>query len=168
MKIRKCKCCGDKFSAKDSRTQFCSRSCSAKFNNPRRVITLRKKRVIPPTKWCELCNTPLKWYQKRFCSMKCDERTKFDATASKIEAGIKVNVATLRKYLLIIKEHRCEICNNTEWCRKPIPLCMDHIDGNATNDNLNNLRLICPNCDRFLPTFGSRNKGFGRKSRGIK
>jgi len=35
---------------------------------------------------------------------------------------------------------------------------MDHIDGNLRNDNLNNLRLICPNCNSQLPMHSGRNR----------
>lgn len=46
-----------------------------------------------------------------------------------------------------------------------MPLVLDHIDGNAENGVLTNLRLVCPNCDAQLPTFKNRNKGNGRASR---
>jgi hypothetical protein len=28
--------------------------------------------------------------------------------------------------------------------------------------------LLCPNCHALTPTYGYRNRGYGRKSRGIK
>ncbi|HRZ18579.1 MAG TPA: HNH endonuclease signature motif containing protein [Methanofastidiosum sp.] len=59
----------------------------------------------------------------------------------------------------------CSICKEKEWMGKPIPLVFDHIDGNASNWNLDNCRLICPNCDHQLPTFAGRNSGKGRKYR---
>ena len=42
---------------------------------------------------------------------------------------------------------------------------MDHIDGNSENNRLDNLRLICSNCDMQLPTYKAKNKGKGRKDR---
>ncbi len=62
----------------------------------------------------------------------------------------------------------CQICNNTEWQHQPIPLQVDHVDGNASNNTPENLRLVCYNCAALLPTFAGRNKGSGRKSRGLK
>ena len=44
-----------------------------------------------------------------------------------------------------IKEHKCEVCNETEWMGKKIPIELDHIDGNHYNNDLSNLRIICPN-----------------------
>jgi hypothetical protein len=45
-----------------------------------------------------------------------------------------------------IKEHKCEICGIAEWCSKPTPIELDHIDGNRNNNQLENLRIVCPNC----------------------
>jgi len=39
---------------------------------------------------------------------------------------------------------------------------MDHIDGNADNNSLDNFRLVCGNCDMQLPTYKNKNKGNGR------
>ena len=44
-------------------------------------------------------------------------------------------------------------------------MILDHIDGNADNNNLINLRLVCSNCDSQLPTYKGRNKGNGRFKR---
>lgn len=51
----------------------------------------------------------------------------------------------------------CVICNNTEWNGKPIPLQLDHIDGNSSNNNLSNLRLLCPNCHAQTDTYCGKN-----------
>ena len=45
-----------------------------------------------------------------------------------------------------IKEERCEWCNNTEWLGEPIPLQLDHVDGNHSNNKLENLQVLCPTC----------------------
>ena len=39
---------------------------------------------------------------------------------------------------------------------------MDHINGRASDNRRENLRLICPNCDSQLPTYKSRNKNSDR------
>lgn len=45
-----------------------------------------------------------------------------------------------------IREHQCESCKNKEWMGNPIPLELHHIDGDRTNNLLENLQLLCPNC----------------------
>jgi len=51
----------------------------------------------------------------------------------------------------------CAMCGLSQWLDGPIPLELDHIDGNNKNNNLNNLRLLCPNCHAKTPTYRGRN-----------
>jgi len=55
-------------------------------------------------------------------------------------------------------EHCCSACNSTEWLDEPIPLELDHINGNNKDNRLINLRLLCPNCHALTPTYRSRNR----------
>lgn len=61
----------------------------------------------------------------------------------------------------LIKEfnHHCWDCGLREWKKQPIPLQLDHIDGNSDNSLKENLRLLCPNCHALTPFFGGKNKG---------
>ena len=52
-------------------------------------------------------------------------------------------------------EYKCALCGINEWNGKPIVLNLDHIDGDKHNNELINLRWICPNCDSLLPTYCS-------------
>lgn len=42
---------------------------------------------------------------------------------------------------------------------KPIPLEIDHIDGNSDNDSKENLRVICLNCHGQTSTYRGKNRG---------
>lgn len=54
--------------------------------------------------------------------------------------------------------YKCAICGQEPfWNGKELSLTLDHINGNNTDDRLENLRWICPNCDRQLDTYGSKN-----------
>lgn len=55
--------------------------------------------------------------------------------------------------------HQCQNCGLTEWLGDPIPLELEHIDGNHQNNNLDNLSLLCPNCHAKTPTYRGKNKG---------
>jgi len=67
----------------------------------------------------------------------------------------KITSHKLRKRLIKegYFEHKCYYCNNTEWNKLPIPLELEHKDGNHYNNNLNNLTLLCPNCHAQTSTY---------------
>ncbi len=61
----------------------------------------------------------------------------------------------------LIKEnifsHQCSICSLTEWNDKPIPLDLDHINGDPTDHRLENIRLLCRNCHAQTSNFCGAN-----------
>lgn len=102
---------------------------------------------------------------RKFCNSKCQWEYSWYKIKECIEAGEVVYYRHYKRYLLETRGIKCEICGTTEWQEQPIPLIMDHIDGNSDNWDLNNLRLVCGNCDMQLPTYKSKNKGNGRYCR---
>lgn len=63
-----------------------------------------------------------------------------------------------RLYDASLKERKCEICGQGEvWNGKKISLILDHINGTHTDNRLENLRIVCPNCDATLETFCYKN-----------
>jgi len=55
-------------------------------------------------------------------------------------------VSYLKKHLIKLRGHKCEMCSNDKWLDKPITLEVHHKDGDRTNNDLDNLMLLCPNC----------------------
>jgi len=73
---------------------------------------------------------------------------------------------TLRPMVLEEQNNKCAICGMEPiWLGKPLPFILDHIDGNSENNNRENLRMICSNCDSQLDTYKSKNTGSGRHYR---
>lgn len=69
----------------------------------------------------------------------------------------------VKKHILVEQDNKCAICGcEPEWNGKPLVFILDHIDGHANNNNRENLRLVCPNCDSQLDTYKSKNKNSDR------
>ena len=58
-----------------------------------------------------------------------------------------------------LKQRKCESCSLTEWMGQPIPLELDHENGDPADHRIENLRVLCPNCHALTPTWrGRKNK----------
>lgn len=77
-----------------------------------------------------------------------------------IENSTHTNTGSLKKRLYKegLKEQKCECCGITEWQNKPISLELDHINGVNTDNRLENLRILCPNCHSQTHSFRGKNK----------
>jgi 5-methylcytosine-specific restriction endonuclease McrA len=62
-----------------------------------------------------------------------------------------------------ILEYKCSICNIVLWMNKPIPLDLDHINGNSMDNTIENLRFLCPNCHSQTETYRGKNINNGKK-----
>ncbi|HXO08812.1 MAG TPA: hypothetical protein VN880_12305 [Solirubrobacteraceae bacterium] len=68
-----------------------------------------------------------------------------------------------RLYESGLKERRCEHCAQDEtWQGQSIALILDHINGVADDNRIENLRIVCPNCAATLDTHCGRNNRAGR------
>lgn len=161
-----CQCflCGKSFErrAKNIGTNvFCSHSCLATFYNKKRTTI----------KQCSNCKKDFHPYRKsmKYCSVSCKSHETKQAILEKIENGTYEFSwpKPYREYLILKYGATCMICG---WDKinpktKKCPIQLDHIDGQSSNNNLQNLRLLCPNCHSLTPTYMNLNKGNGRRTR---
>jgi hypothetical protein len=164
--------------AKTNNPKFCSRSCSAKYNNT--LFPKREKGVVYPNDRggktyvkrtpinCRTCGDEFipSSSNKVYCSLNCHNDYYYhyvEKHKTFLQPGCSgggCNKA-IRKYLIRKHGNKCMVCGlgGDEWNGKPITLIVDHINGNAYDCDVENIRLVCPNCDSQLPTYKGRNKG---------
>lgn len=152
---KRCPCGNPIPYAKRHTGKFCSQSCSAKSSNKERI---RNKIVYGH---CTECGTAIFNRRNLYCSESCRIVARNKRIMLRLSSG-QCGDESARQSFRRIAEKRCTICGNTFWNDKPIPLVVDHIDGNHNNNYITNLRMICCNCDAQLSTYKGRNKGHGR------
>lgn len=65
-----------------------------------------------------------------------------------------------------VSEHCARCGTGPTWRHRPLPLEVDHVDGNWRNNRPQNLRLLCPNCHSTTDTYRGRGKGRRASMRG--
>lgn len=83
------------------------------------------------------------------------------ALAEYLVKGSSIISSRLKKYLLQegLFQPRCSDCGLSTWQGQPIPLELDHRNGDSCDNEFSNLRLLCPNCHAFTSTYRGKNRG---------
>ena len=149
----------------ESKRYFCSRQC-------------QQKASVKHNNNCRNCQSPLIGHKRKFyCSHECQIEFRYkiniqkwkDGEINGMHAGEAITI-WLRRYIIEKHGNKCSLCS---WDKinpttGKVPIQIDHIDGDYTNNKEENLRFLCPNCHSLTPTFGSLNKGKGREKRRLK
>lgn len=108
----------------------------------------------------------------KYCSINCQSEYKknknyeYYLNNQQEYYGMIKTISSLKPHILKEQNYCCHICNiKNEWNNKPLVFVLDHINGDASDNRRENLRLICSNCDSQLDTYKSKNKNSARKKR---
>lgn len=160
--MNECTTCGKQ----TENLSYCSRSCAASRNNK-----LHPKRQHA-TRDCIECTTSFRVppsKNQQYCSIDCRRASNLKQlhgllVENSVISGQKIKGRLLRAGLL---NPRCYECGLTEWLGQPAPLVMDHINGKNRDHRLENLRMLCGNCNMLQPTFCWGNTKDRRAKRGL-
>lgn len=141
-----------------------------------RELFVNYKGIKDKTYTCVGCGCDIAFkghgHNHKYCSNACQgqarKQKELENNKTLFEQGLLTPRRLIYKQLVLRDGNKCQVCGITEWNNQPIRLWVDHIDGDASNNNPENFRLICPNCDSQSDTFGAKNLGNGRKSRGMR
>lgn len=147
---KRCRNCGELLPYYKRENIFCSKSCSASFNN------IGVTRYSKAAKFCKKCGAQVSDRHNSYCDQ-CIAQGVYNKNLSAMHLEDIKNDKSRRKWLLERREHRCEYCGLKEWQGQPIPLELHHEDGDTDNNIEANLKLICPNCHALTHTHRRRN-----------
>lgn len=74
------------------------------------------------------------------------------------KGSVKKNGKSTLKPLIALRGHKCEECGLEEWRGQLINLEIHHKNGDRSDNSLENLQLLCPNCHSYTETFCYKTK----------
>jgi len=145
----KCKKCGKEHDGSFGSGKFCSRACA---NSRIRTEETKKKisKGVLKSEWWLNCD------YSHNSSLEKIEKTKQTWKAKRDFS--KAHIWSIKKWIKEERGNKCEECGITEWLGNPITMEVEHIDGNKNNNNLDNLKVLCPNCHSQTPTWRRKKK----------
>lgn len=149
-----CEKCGIDILIKYGSGRFCSAKCARSFSTSKDRDQINKK-VSEKLKGRKISLRP--------DSLRLAEnarRIRMARLQKMWETEEIQNLSDFARRSRILKEqnNQCFICHLSSWCEKPLKLQLDHIDGNRSNNQRENLRLICPNCHSQTETYCGKSK----------
>lgn len=164
--------------------QYCSNRCAALVTSPGRTHSTETRQKISCTLGgsgelrslgngkCISCGKNTK--NQKFCNSQCaaDYRYKefIKNWLSGKDNGVRNKTGTCAYIKRWLIEKYGEKCMQCGWNKKHpithrVPIQLDHSNGDFTNNDLTNLKLLCPNCHSLTLYFGALNYGNGRTIR---
>lgn len=134
----------------------------------------KKKVKVNDYGYCLECGKPLKLSGKKYCDNNCQKEYFYHEYIKKWKSGKETGSigkswidisGYVRRYLFEKYDYKCSRCGWSEVnpYTGTLPLEIEHIDGDATNNKEENLTLLCPNCHSLTKTYRGANKGNGTR-----
>jgi hypothetical protein len=145
----KCKKCGKGHDGSFGSGKFCSRACA----NSRIRTEETKKKIsegVLKSEWWLNCDYGHNSFPEKIEKQKRTWKSKRDYNSA--------HIWSIKKWIKEERGNRCEECGISDWLGKPISMEVDHIDGDTNNNDLSNLKVLCPNCHSQTPTWRRKKK----------
>jgi Zn finger protein HypA/HybF involved in hydrogenase expression len=147
-----CEKCKKEFTPSKGLKRFCSISCRSS-----RVITEKQKNL--QRKKMKTLMKKIKQDPQQFLEYRRRSIPKTPASKKlNMEDFDSYKYDAKRKLIIESQDAKCGRCNISEWMGEPIPLEIDHINGNGEDHSRSNMIALCPNCHSVTPTWRGRAK----------
>ena len=165
-KVKYCKMCGNEVPSLHH--TYCSKKCQYKnkYLNYGFILT------------CEECGKDYKSHHKnqKFCSRECSTNNRQKIYLNNWLSGTSIFNANsgipsyIRKFLYEKVNFKCEECGFEGYNKATgnSILQIHHIDGDSGNNNIKNLKVLCPNCHAMTENYMALNKGCSTRDKRYK
>jgi hypothetical protein len=110
-------------------------------------------------KWCARWNISTEHFDTNFARQRAAQN-RAKPLSEILVRGSSYHRGHLKRRLYEegIKDRKCELCGQGEiWRGREMSLVLDHVNGRADDNRLENLRIVCANCAATLDTHCGRN-----------
>jgi uncharacterized protein YggL (DUF469 family) len=153
--MEKCKKCGNEFIPQKGLISYCSLAC----RNSRERSDETKRNIAEGMLKSEKFLKSLENKNRLIDYKKIAEKVKQTWNVKLLSDEFQtLSFGRLRKRIILEQDGKCNHCGIDKWNNKPITLELEHIDGNHSNNNRENLEAICPNCHSQTDTWRGKNK----------
>lgn len=144
--------------------KFCSLSCSATYNNRRRIHSENTKLKISKSIKEKYKDPSYKESARKWQNTNPDAQKKTWLNKLMSESWESLSWDRKRKRIIYEQNYKCDMCGLSTWLDKPIKFEIDHIDGDNKNNDRGNLKALCPNCHSQTDTWRGNNKNKSKVS----
>ena len=129
---------------------------------------------ITKEKRCNYCGEVLRNRQYKYCNNQCQSNKQYEEYIERWKQGVESGqrgIYQLSNHIKrYIKEKYNYKCCKCGWGKinettNTVPLEIHHKDGDYTNNDEDNLELLCPNCHSLTDTYKNALNHEGRKGR---
>jgi len=119
-------------------------------------------------KYCLNCDNDISGSRNKYCNLECFNNHRKTKVYEQIENGnTTLHYKNYKNYLIDKYGNNCMLCGWGEInpYTNTIPIELEHMDGDSSNNSIDNLTLLCPNCHSLTETYKGANRGNGRHYR---